>query len=181
MNLEQKIEALLFYKNGDVSVKELSNITKKSEAEIQEALASLAESTRERGIVVLQTDDKVRLGTHPEMSSTIEELIKEELNKDLGKAGLETLSIILYYGPVSRSEIDYIRGVNSSFIIRNLMVRGLVERMQKDSRSYLYKPSLNLLAHLGVSKVEELPDYESVKGELDNFNKTEEQEEENDQ
>ena len=68
------------------------------------------------------------LGTAPQMSATVETLTKEELMKDLGKAGLETISIILYKGPISRAEIDYIRGVQSNFILRNLLVRGLIEK-----------------------------------------------------
>jgi segregation and condensation protein B len=75
--------------------------------------------------------------------------------KDLGKAGLETLSIILYQGPISRAEIDYIRGVNSNFILRNLLIRGLIERVENphDQRSFLYKPTLELISYLGLSKI----------------------------
>jgi segregation and condensation protein B len=85
--------------------------------------------------------------------------------KDLGKAGLETLSIVLYQGPLSRSEIDYIRGVNSQFIMRNLLIRGLVEKVDNpvDRRSFLYKPTLALLGYLGVSTVTDVPDYETVR------------------
>ena len=102
------------------------------------------------------------------MSALIEKLTKEELMKDLGKAGLETLSIILYKGPVKRSEIDYIRGVNSSFTLRALSVRGLVEKTvdTKDNRRYIYKPSFELLSFMGVKSIEELPDYAEVSSSL---------------
>ena len=60
------------------------------------------------------------LGTSAEASTLIEKLTKEELNRDLGKASLETLSIIMYQGPIKRSQIDYIRGVNSTFILQKL-------------------------------------------------------------
>ena len=106
---------------------------------------------------------------------------KEELSRDIGKAGLETLSIIIYRGPISRREIDYIRGVNSTFIIRNLLIRGLVEKVQaeKDQRSFLYKPTLELLSFLGVRNFEELPDYAAVRVELEKFMTAEQTEEEN--
>ena len=111
------------------------------------------------------------LGTAKELSPLIEQLTKEELTKDLGKAGLETLSIILYQGPITRADIDYIRGVNSQFIVRNLLIRGLVERVEnpKDARSFLYKTTLDLLSHLGISKIEELPEYAQVREDIDGF------------
>jgi segregation and condensation protein B len=98
-------------------------------------------------------------------------LTKEELTRDLGKAGLETLSIILYQGPISRANIDYIRGVNSQFIVRNLLIRGLIDRVEnpKDARSYIYKTTIDLLSHLGISKIEELPEYEQVRKDIDSY------------
>jgi segregation and condensation protein B len=89
----------------------------------------------------------------------------------LGKAGLETLAIILYQGPISRADIDYIRGVNSQFIVRNLLIRGLIERVDNptDARSFLYKTTLDLLSHLGISKIQDLPEYDQVRRDIDGF------------
>ena len=80
-------------------------------------------------------------------------------------AALETISIIAYAGPISRADIEYIRGVNSSFTIRNLLLRGLVERTidPKRSNAYVYTASFDLIKRLGLSKVEELPDYAKYK------------------
>jgi chromosome segregation and condensation protein ScpB len=69
------------------------------------------------------------LGTVPEASELIEKIIKDELTRELGKSSLETLTIILYKSPIAKPEIDYIRGVNSNYILRNLLVRGLVEKI----------------------------------------------------
>ena len=123
------------------------------------------------GIRIIHKDDELAITTAPEIAPIIEKLTKEELSRDLGRAGLETLSIILYYGPISRRDVDYIRGVNSAFIVRNLLVRGLVERVEdkKDQRVFLYKPTFDLLAFLGVSKVEDLTDYSSVRNEFTAF------------
>ena len=87
----------------------------------------------------------------------------------MGRAGLETLSIILYKGPINRREIDYIRGVNSNFILRNLLIRGLVERVQNtdDARSFLYKPTFEVLSFMGISKIEDLPEYVEVRREVE--------------
>ena len=169
--LSSQIEAVLFYKAEPLSVKRLAQILKKEEDEIRLALHELRDELKGRGLTLVEWEDEVTLGTSKDVSSLIETLTKDELVKDLGKAGLETLSIILYQGPISRAEIDYIRGVNSNFILRNLLIRGLIERVEnpKDQRSFLYKPTLELISHLGLSKITDLPDYEVVRKDIENF------------
>ncbi len=133
----------------------------------------------DRGIRLLIHEDEITLGTASKVDPIIEKLTKEELSRDLGKAGLETLSIIAYRGPVSRRDIDYIRGVNSAFIVRNLLIRGLIEKVpsEKDERKFLYKPTLELLSYLGIQKMTDLPEYERVQSEINNFQNTTEKEE----
>jgi segregation and condensation protein B len=164
MNLEQKIEAILFFKGEPISRKRLSESLEVGVIEINEALEKLKENLKDRGLVLQEKEDEVILGTHPELSGIIEKLQKEELNKDLSKASLETLSIILYKNGVSRPLIDYIRGVNSSFTLRALSIRGLIEKSidKEDNRRFIYKPTFELLSFMGVKKVEELPNYASV-------------------
>ncbi|MFA5778338.1 MAG: SMC-Scp complex subunit ScpB [Candidatus Paceibacterota bacterium] len=163
-NLETKIEAILFFKGEPVSRKKLADILKVGQTEINEGIEKLKENLQNRGIVLIENDNEITLGTAPESSKLIEDLQKEELNRELSKASLETLSIILYKNGVSRAEIDYIRGVNSSFTLRALAVRGLVGKTidTKDSRRYIYRPSFELLSFMGVKSVEELPDYAEV-------------------
>lgn len=169
MNLESKIEAILFWKGEPISIKKLEDILKVSKNEIAEAVARLKENLVNRGIVLLEKENEIALGTAPELSDLIENLQKEELNKDLSKASLETLSIVLYKNGVSRAEIDYIRGVNSSFTLRALSIRGLVEKIAdpKDNRRYIYRPSFELLSYMGVKSVQELPDYAEVSSSID--------------
>ncbi|MDO8590756.1 MAG: SMC-Scp complex subunit ScpB [bacterium] len=171
MTLDAKIEALLFWKAEPVTLSWLKKAFATTDEEIKKALVILEEKLLGRGLVLLFKDDEVALRTSPDVSSFIEALAKEELNRDLGKAGLETLSIVLYQGPLSRREIDYIRGVNSNFILRNLLVRGLVEKIEnpKDQRSFLYRPSFDLLSFLGISRVEDLAQYKEVRQEIEAF------------
>lgn len=180
MTLAQKIEAVLFWKAEPVSLKKLAVLlsgnsdaggTKVSESDVKVALSELETTLTGRGVTLIQTGDEVMLGTAKEASALIEQLAKDELTRDLGKAGLETISIVLYQGPISRADIDYIRGVNSQFILRALLIRGLVERIDnpKDARSFLYKPTLQLLAHMGLSKISDLPDYEQVRTDIESF------------
>jgi segregation and condensation protein B len=160
MNIEQQIEAILLFKNEPVTHKELASYLGVSIDEVKSALHALESTYTDRGIVVVSDGESVTFGTSKDASALIEKIQKDELSRELGRAGLETLAIVLYKGPVSRREIDYIRGVNSGFILRNLLVRGLIERTElAGERSFSYKPTLELLRYLGVSKREELPEY----------------------
>lgn len=163
-DLDKKIEAILFFKGEPVSKKKLTEFLDAKKGEIEEALKILDEKLADRGLALVRTDDEVALGTSPDTSGLIEKISKEELERDIGRAGLETLSIVIYRGPISRAKIDHIRGVNSSFILRNLMIRGLVERETdpNDARSFLYKPTLQLLSHLGVTSIDKLPEYSKI-------------------
>jgi segregation and condensation protein B len=168
IELESKIEGLLFYKGEDVAVKKLAELLNVSTEEVEEALKKLEQTLVGRGIVLVRKDDKVVLGITGELSSLIESIRKEEITKELSKATLETLSIVLYKNGVSRSEIDYIRGVNSSFILRNLLVRGLVEKVvdSKDSRRILYRPTFDTLSFMNITSINQLPNYEQVVNSL---------------
>lgn len=182
MTLDAYIESILFFKAEALSIKKLAEILNAKEGMIEDALVVLQERLRGRGVVLLRKEDKVMLGSSPEAGVLIEKMIKDELSKDLGKAGLETLAIVLYRGPVTRSMIDYIRGVNSTFILRNLLVRGLVEKIPNpdDQRSLLYRPTFELLAHLGVAKIEDLPEYSKIQEEIHTFIHTQDEKEEGD-
>jgi len=163
-SISNGIEAILFFKNEPISFKRLGEILSVSKEEIKDAIFNLKINLENRGIVLQEKNEELVLGTAPELSRLIEDLQKEELNKDLSKASLETLSIVLYKNGASRSEIDYIRGVNSSFTLRALSVRGLIEKTTdpKDNRRYIYKPSFETLSFMGIKSVEELPDYSEV-------------------
>ncbi len=181
MNLESKIEAILFWKGEPMSRKKLGEILKAEPGEIHEAIEKLKEILQNRGVALIEKDNEVMLGTAPELTEMMGDLQKEELNKDLSKATLETLSIILYKNGASRAEIDYIRGVNSSFTLRALSVRGLVEKIAdlKDSRRFIYRPSFELLSYMGVKSIEELPDYSEVANSMNVAAKSMEEQEKN--
>ncbi len=180
--LTQHIEAILFWRGDPMSIQALAKITGASKEDIKIALQKVKSDLFSRGIVLIEHDGEYTLGTNPESAKLIEAARTEELSKDLGKAGLETLAIVLYQGPIRRSDIDYIRGVNSNFILRNLLIRGLIERKQDptDSRASVYLASMDLLRFLGLSHVEDLKDFELVKESIAQFKTQEEQSEQTD-
>ena len=170
-NLSAAIESILFVKSEPVKIRELGALLGIGKREVEEALEVLERALEGRGICLMRKEDEVFLGTSPEFSEYLKRLAEEEFNSPLSQSALEVLAVIAYRGPVTRSEIDYIRGVNSSFVLRNLLMRGLVERIPnpRDSRSYLYKPSINLLRWLGVKKIEDLPQYGEFNEKIENF------------
>ena len=148
-----------------LELEKLVKISKAGEEEIKKALLDLKKDYQTRGLTILEKDGLYQLGSNPDNTKYIEELVKSEFNEELSRAAMETIAIIAYKGPLTRLDIEYVRGVNSSFIIRNLLMRGLVERVEnpKDARSYLYKVSFDFLKHLGVTGIEDLPQYQEFK------------------
>lgn len=168
MKTSALIEALLFSRAEPWTTPELVKALGVTRDEVVSAVLELEGTLHDRGIHVLRADDSVTLGTHPEAHSVLEKIYKEELSKGLSKASVETLSIIMYGEEVTRGKIDYIRGVNSGFILRSLLVRGLVERRPypRDRKRFMYTPTVALLASLGAERVEALPEYEKTHSEL---------------
>ncbi len=167
ISLEIKLEAILFWKGEPVKKGNLAELAGATVADIDATLVTLEKNLQGRGVQLIFTEDSVMLGTAAVVGPLIERLVKEDLIQDLGKAGLETLAIILYRGPVSRRDVEYIRGVNCSYIIRNLLIRGLVERVEKKGeRGAVYQPTVALLGYLGVSRVQDLPEYNKVQEEI---------------
>ncbi len=166
--MQQKLESILFYKNEPVALKDLSAWLESSEEEVKQGLEALRGALEGRGIVLLESRGEYSLVTSPASAGLIERLVKEELSKDLSVASLETLAVILYKSPVTRKEIEYIRGVNVSFSLRNLLLRGLIEKVGSvlDERIYLYTPSVDALKYLGITKVEDLPGYSDIVREI---------------
>ena len=134
--------------------------------DIENALQILA--GKQGGVTLVDDGVEVELRAGANNAALIEKIRKEEYSRDIGKAGLEALSAVLYRGPLTRSEIDFIRGVNSSQTLRTLTLRGLVRKVPnpKDERSFLYEPTTELLSQLGVSRMQDLPDYADVRQKL---------------
>ncbi len=178
-NIDSHIEALLFLKGEPMDAKELAKILGVKEKEIKETAEILEKKIKSRGIRLIKKDDSYTLATSPESSEFAKILAKEEFNPELSKPSLEVLSIVAYKGPISRPQIDYIRGVNSVFTVRNLMVRGLIERIPnpRDSRSFLYKPTMQFLQYLGITNINNLPEFNDLNGKIENFIKENDKEE----
>lgn len=166
-----KIEALLFSEGEPVTRKRLISVLGVTESELALGIATLQEALKNRGVAILQTETEVGLAITPNAEATVTAAHTKDLERDIGDAGLEVLAILLYHRAATRADIDYIRGVNSSFTIRAMLARGLIERIRNpgDSREFLYRPTVELLAHLGVTGNSDLPDHATISLELKEF------------
>ncbi|MGC9046524.1 MAG: SMC-Scp complex subunit ScpB [Minisyncoccia bacterium] len=164
------LESILFAYGEPLSKSYLSKKLNISEENLTILLNDYIEqlNNSNRGLTILLIDDTIQLVTKPEYKDYIDSIVKDEFKEELSPAALETLTIIAYLGPIHRSLIDQIRGVNSSFILRNLLIRGLIERKSK-GHSFIYELSSNSLRHLGIQNKQELPDYEKYKNIVQNL------------
>ena len=170
MPLDILIEGLLFYRAAPQKKALLEKMYDVSTEDFRAALDVLKDRLTHGATRLLETDTDVELVTAPELAPFIEALRKGDIKSDIGKAGAETLAIILYRNPITRSEIDRIRGVNSSFILRNLLIRGLIERSQtKQGSGYTFGITPALLSHLGVTNTRELTDFARITDALETF------------
>ncbi|HEV7121202.1 MAG TPA: SMC-Scp complex subunit ScpB [Candidatus Paceibacterota bacterium] len=153
------LEAVLFASGEPITKKRLGALLGVSGDLLEAGLGELAKNLHGRGLALIDTGEEVELRTAPGAADIVKKLREAELSRDLGKASLETLAIILYRGGATRSDIDWVRGVNSTAALRSLLMRGLIERGEDtlDRRRARYTATVDALAHLGVAKMEDLP------------------------
>lgn len=164
-HLSAIVESILFVHGEPLGIRRLASISDAPEADVREALAELARDLDGRGLTLIEKDGAWQLGSSPASAPYVEALVKGQFGESLSRAAMETLAVIAYQGPLARADIDYIRGVNSSFTVRALAMRGLIERVDnlKDGHIFLYRVSMDLLKHLGLSRMEDLPRYEELR------------------
>jgi segregation and condensation protein B len=165
MKLSGKIESLLFVASKPMTLRKIAALVGAEEADVRTAVESLRQhyNTEDRGIQLAQHASSVQFVTSPLGAKVVADFLKDERSGELTRPSLETLTIIAYRGPLPKSEIDLIRGVNCALILRNLMIRGLITaREDRERMATLYELSFDFLRHLGVRQVGELPDYDRL-------------------
>lgn len=167
------IEGLLFLSGDEgLSLEQLINITEKTEEEIKECLKELFKDYEDsnRGIQIEYLGNNFKLTTKKEHKEYYKKLVTYEENSTLSQSALETLAIIAYNGPITRIDVDSIRGVNSSYVIRKLLLKGLIEedgRSDSAGRPRLYKVTSKFLDYFGLGSIQELPKIENEQIEDD--------------
>lgn len=153
------LHALLFAAGEPLSKKDIAKLLDIKESEVKAALKALTASLEGSGVMIVETETEAELRTAPDAAALVKKLRENELARDLGKASLETLAVIAYRAGMTRSEIDWVRGVNSSTSVRTLLLRGLIEGKgdPEDKRRIRYSLTTEALGHLGIASSEQLP------------------------
>jgi len=168
-----ELEALLFIHGEALAMKKIASILDVKPEEAAQLIEELKGKlgAPDRGLALVSDGDKAQLVTKAEFGKLLEKFVKDELSEELSPASLETLAAIVYFAPISRARLEYLRGVNSSFILRSLLLRGLVERFPDPHRQnqFLYRPTFELLKHVGLAKREDMPDFEKYQSLMQAF------------
>ena len=165
MSIISKLESILFVASKPLAIKKIASALKVSEKEILAALASLCDkyNQAESGIAILQNNEEWQMTASAANKSAAESFLKAEVSGELTRPQLETLTVVSYCGPITKPELEQIRGVNCSLILRNLMLRGLVKE-NEDGGGLLpsYRVTMDYLRHLGLNSLTELPNYSEL-------------------
>lgn len=163
-DLENILEALLFTAEKPLRAKDFAKILEMDEPAVKSALEVIAERQKNSGIVLLNSNGEYQLATNSKFSAQVKNFLNAELREKLTDATVEVMAIIAYRQPISKAEIEAIRGVNSQYSLRNLLMRGLIEKINnpQDGRSFLYQTTTEFLMHLGLSSNKELTDFEKL-------------------
>ncbi|OGH77791.1 MAG: SMC-Scp complex subunit ScpB [Candidatus Magasanikbacteria bacterium RIFOXYC2_FULL_40_16] len=161
MDLQSQIESILFVASKPLKFSVIAKAVGVGVGEVEEVIEVLKmKYNNDSGINILQLGDSAQMATNPKNVDVIEGFMKDEIAGELTKAQLETLTVIAYRQPITRPELEVIRGVNCALIIRNLLMRGLIEELEDEEKIVpVYRLSFEALRHLGISDVKELPDY----------------------
>ncbi len=165
MSIKSKIESLLFISAKPMAIKQLSSLVKKENKEVEKICGELIEEYKKNksGIQIVKNNSKYQMVSSPENAKIVQDFIKDETTGELTRPSLETLTIIAYREPISKLDLERIRGVNCSLILRNLLLRGLIEyKFDKKKRETYYNISFDFIRFLGINDINQLPDYERL-------------------
>lgn len=165
MSLKSKIESLLFIAGKPLTTKKIAENIKAKENEVSIALKELQTeyANRQSGVQIFYTGHKWQMGTAGENTKVIENFVKEEFTGELTRPQLETLTVIAYRGPITKQELEIIRGVSCGLILRNLSIRGLTDEEYNTTRKETYyRISIDFLRYLNLNSTTALPNYEQL-------------------
>ena len=172
LEINALVEAILFVSPEPLSVDQIANILEIAPRLVKKALEEIDSLYQGRGIRLQRHRNKIQITTAPEAAPLLEKMLELETTSTLSQAALETLSIIAYQQPITRPQIDAIRGVNSDGVLRTLLTKGLIDdvgRADGPGRPILYSTTPDFLKYFGLSSYDELPplDFEEIQETTD--------------
>ena len=161
VSLASQIEAILFVADRPVSVGELARLLVVSNDAVEDGLAWLEQSYADRGLSLQRRGEELQLVSHPLTAPIVQRFLGLEMSAKLSPATLETLAVIAYRQPVTKAQIEQIRGVNPDYAVSNLVTRGLIEEVGRQNtvgRPILYGTTFEFLRAFGLRSLADLPE-----------------------
>jgi len=155
------LEAMLFVAGDAVAKRELGELARVTSEELTTLLGELRDALVDHGLMLIETATHVQLTTAPAVSAWLAEQLSTAA-AELSAAAAETLALVAYRGPMSRADIDGIRGVDSRRMVGQLLARGLIRQAGPGLRPARYAVTEEFLQHLGIADCSQLPDFERL-------------------
>jgi len=168
-SMQDQIEALLFISARPLSIKKLAAVLCANLDAVKKSIVELTirYNDSKSGLSIVNAGSTYQMTTSKEVTKAVAAYNKEEVSGELTKPSLEALTIIAYRGPIKRAEVEQIRGVNCSVIIRNLLIRGLIdEETKKGDVSPSYTVSTDFIKYIGLNSIQALPEYDSLSSSI---------------
>ncbi len=165
LSLQAQVEALLFVATEAIAVQRLAEILEVEIEQVEQALLILSNDSAGRGLRIQRKGKRVQMVTAPEASQIVRKLLGLELTGKLSPAALEALAIVAYRQPVTRAQVEAIRGVNSDSVLRTLINRGLVEevgRLDQAGRPIIFATTFDFLQQFGITSLDQLPPLQAL-------------------
>lgn len=160
LSLQAQLESLLFVATEPLLIERLAALLEAELEELEQALVILSHEYLGRGIRIQRKGRRIQMVSAPEASDIVRRLLGLELTGKLSPAALETLAIVAYRQPITRAEIESVRGVNSDSVLRTLINRGLIEevgRLDQAGRPIIFGTTFDFLQQFGITSLEQLP------------------------
>ena len=167
--IPQILEAILFVAGEPVAVADLAQALEVSEMEIMHAVEELQRECERRGVTIHRYGDHLRMETRPEYAPYVERLLQPVQRQTLSQTAMETLAVIAYRQPVTKGEVEQVRGVKCDYSVQSLLHKGLIReagRKEALGRPILYATTDRFLEHFGISDIRELPPLPSAQEPL---------------
>jgi segregation and condensation protein B len=163
-DLKATLESILFVSNRPLTVSDFAKVLEVEPQTIKTALDEILTEKKDHGLILMESNGSYQLGTNSRYSTAVKNFLNAELREKLTDATVEVLAIVAYRQPISKAEIEAIRGVNSQYSIRNLLMRGLIEKIPNpnDARSFFYQTTTEFLQHFGLTSVNDLPEFNKL-------------------
>ena len=159
-DIKRFIEAMLFVADGPADMNSMARSLDVEIALVEQAVHALSEETSGRGLMIVRSGQRVQLATAPDTVDVIERFLGVSGSSKLSGAAMEALAIIAYRQPITRAQVDAVRGVNSDGVMRTLQARQLIQpmgRLEQAGRPVIYSTTFEFLEYFGISSLESLP------------------------